>query len=113
MFDKIPQNPGGPQYRHGGAIPGGHLEWFRAKTGNGRFRLFYRYDSTSRIVIYAWVNNTDTLRTYGATTDAYAVFGKMLTRGNPPTDWETLLEQARREAKTAAHVFRKPAPRRP
>ena len=66
MFDKIPQDPGRVQYRHGGAIPGGHLEWFRGKTGNGRYRLFYRYHSGLRIIIYAWINDEDTLRTYGA-----------------------------------------------
>ncbi len=87
-------------YRHGGAIAGGHREWYRAKTGNGRFRLFYRFDSRTMIIIYAWLNDDDTLRTYGSRTDAYAVFARMLDDGNPPGTWDELLAAARVDATT-------------
>jgi toxin YhaV len=40
------------------------------------------------------VNGENTLRTHGARTDAYAVFGKMLSSGNPPDDWADLLKAA-------------------
>jgi toxin YhaV len=53
--------------------------------------LFFRYDSRAKIIVYAWVNDEKSLRTYGARTDAYAVFSKMLTNGNPPHDWDDLL----------------------
>jgi toxin YhaV len=43
--------------RHGGTIPGGHRQWFRGKTGNGRYRIFYRYDSRARVIVYAWIND--------------------------------------------------------
>jgi toxin YhaV len=105
IFDQIPQGPGNVQYRHGGAIPGGHREWFRGKTGNGRYRIFFRYDSVARVIVYAWINDSDTLRTYGSSTDAYAVFGAMLASGNPPKDWDTLLAQAQHEVANAARVF--------
>ena len=108
MFDDIPQDPGAARYRHGGAIPGGHRAWFRGKTGNGRYRLFYRYDSTARIIVYAWINDRESLRTYGSKTDAYRVFGDMLAAGNPPSDWDTLLAAATREAAKASRVFRRP-----
>ena len=36
-----------------------------------------------------------TLRTYGAKSDAYAVFRKMLDKGNPPDSWDALLTAAR------------------
>jgi toxin YhaV len=65
--------------------------WFRAKFGGGRFRLFFRYSSSAKIIVYAWVNDNETLRTYGAKSDAYAVFKAMLDRGNPPEDWAELL----------------------
>ncbi len=39
---------------------------FRAKFGNGRFRLFFRYDAGARIIIFAWVNDDTTLPTHGA-----------------------------------------------
>jgi toxin YhaV len=113
MFDKIPQDPGAAQYRHGGTIPGGHREWFRGKTGNGRYRLFYRFDSVACVIVYAWINDTDTLRTYGSSTDAYAVFGTMLANGNPPTDWDTLLAQGTEAAAKAPRVFRAAPKRRP
>jgi toxin YhaV len=44
------------------------------------------------------VNDRDTLRTYGAKTDAYAVFASMLRQGNPPDDWDALLRAAKDEA---------------
>ena len=108
MFDDIPQDPGAARYRHGGAIPGGHRAWFRGKTGNGRYRLFYRYDSTARIIVNAWINDRESLRTYGSKTDAYRVFGDMLAAGNPPSDWDTLLAAATHEAAKASRVFRRP-----
>ncbi len=94
MLEKIPQNPGGPAYRHGGALGGGSREWFPAKTGNGRFRLFYRFSTKAEVIIYAWLNDEQSLRTYGSTTDAYSVFTRMLEVGNPPTGWAALYAEA-------------------
>ena len=47
------------------------------------------------MIVYAWVNDRDTLRKAGAGTDPYAVFGRMLASGNPPDDWPALLAAAR------------------
>jgi toxin YhaV len=94
VFDKIPQDPGNPAYRHGGALGGGNRHWFRAKTGGGRFRLFYRFSTSARIIVYGWLNDEQSLRTYGASTDAYAVFARMLDDGNPPSDWDELVTTA-------------------
>ena len=66
----------------------------RAKFGGQRFRLFFRYNATAKIIIFAWVNDSDTLRTYGSKSDAYAIFRSMLDKGNPPDDWETLTKAA-------------------
>ncbi len=74
----------GPAYRH----------WFRAKFGANRFGLFFRADSSARIILYAWVNDRDTLRKAAAGSDPYAVFAGMLAAGNPPDDWATLLALA-------------------
>ena len=93
-FDKIPRDPGNSAFRHGGALEGNRKSWFRAKTGNGRYRLFYRFQSSARLIVYAWVNDEDTLRAYGDRTDAYAVFARMLDAGNPPDDWQSLLAAA-------------------
>ena len=47
------------------------------------------------MIVYAWVNDRDTLRKAGSGTDPYAVFGRMLGQGNPPDDWPALLAAAR------------------
>lgn len=41
----------GPEHRH----------WRRAKIGR-RFRLFFRYDSRAKTIVFAWVNDEQTLR---------------------------------------------------
>jgi toxin YhaV len=66
-----------------------HNHWRRAKF-LGRFRLFFRFDTASKIIIYAWVNDENTLRKAGSKTDPYATFEKRLSRGDPPSDWATL-----------------------
>ena len=61
MFTTIPQDPTRPEYRQGGTLGAGRRHWFRAKFGGQRFRLFFRYSREARIIIYAWVNDRETL----------------------------------------------------
>jgi toxin YhaV len=91
MFEAIPVDPTRPEFRQGGTLGPNRKHWFRAKFGAARFRLFFRYSSSAKIIIYAWVNDASSLRTYGAKSDAYAVFKAMLDRGNPPEDWAALM----------------------
>jgi toxin YhaV len=56
--------------------------------------MFFRFDSDARIIIFGWVNNPDTLRDYDSKFDAYLVFAKMLGAGNPPANWDLLIEQS-------------------
>lgn len=98
VFQTIPADPTATVYRQGSTLGEAHKHWFRAKFGNGRFRLFFRYDSTAKIIIFAWVNDEATLRTYGAKTDAYKVFKGMLEDGNPPDDWAALRKAASGQA---------------
>jgi toxin YhaV len=100
MLEEIPRDPGNAKYRHGGAIGGGHREWFRGKTGNGRYRLFYRFSTSGKAIVYAWLNDEESLRTRGAKTDAYRVFAAMLDDGNPPADWEALKSAAEKPGTT-------------
>ncbi|MFT3717914.1 type II toxin-antitoxin system YhaV family toxin [Pseudorhodoferax sp.] len=97
VFHTIPQDPARPEYRQGTTLGPGHKHWFRAKFGGGRFRLFFRYSTGARVIVFAWVNDETTLRTYGAKSDAYAVFHKMLQSGRPPDDWGQLLAEAQAE----------------
>lgn len=94
MFERIPSDPTSSAYVQGNTLGGRHRHWFRAKFGGGRFRLFFRYSTKAKIIIFAWVNDENSLRTYGSRTDAYAVFKNMLGNGNPPDDWEALLQAA-------------------
>lgn len=89
MLEVIPSDPSREEYRQGNTLGPEHRHWRRAKIGR-RFRLFFRYDSGAKAIIYAWVNEEDTLRSAGSRSDPYAVFRKMLVRGNPPDDWATL-----------------------
>lgn len=90
-FEDIPVDPARPEYRQGGTLGAKRKHWFRAKFSSGRFRLFFRYSSSAKIIVYAWVNDQTTLRTYDSKNDAYAVFKKMLDKGNPPDDWDALM----------------------
>ena len=112
VLEAIPDDPTRAEYRQGGTLGDDRKHWFRAKFGSGRFRLFFRYSSSAKIIIYAWVNDETTLRTYGAKSDAYAVFRKMLDKGDPPDDWAALLDAASSEVarlRTAA-AFSSEAP---
>ncbi len=94
MLDRVPRDPLAAEFRQGNTLGPEHRHWFRAKFGGNRFRLFFRADSASRIVVYAWVNDRDTLLKAGAASDPYAVFARMLAQGNPPGDWSKLLAAA-------------------
>jgi toxin YhaV len=43
------------------------------------------------VIVFAWVNDENSKRTYESSDDAYRVFGKMLESGHPPDDWNQLL----------------------
>lgn len=98
VFDVVPQDPDRAEYSLGATLGADRKHWFRAKFGGGRFRLFFRFDSKSHVIVYAWVNDETTLRTYGAKTNTYAVFRAMLDKDNPPDDWDALLKSAANEA---------------
>lgn len=67
----------------------------------------YSYHQKSKIIIYAWVNDDNTKRAYGSSTDAYRVFRRMIESGHPPDDWKTLLEEARQESKRLQDTLKK------
>jgi toxin YhaV len=94
-FENIPADPSGDVFRQGDTLGDDYKHWFRAKFSQ-QYRLFFRYQQTGaiKIIILAWVNDDHTLRAYGSATDAYAVFRKMLKRGNPPDTWDALVAAA-------------------
>lgn len=82
------------QGRQGNTLGRERRHWFRAKFGGNRFWLFFRADSRVRLVVYAWVNDRDTLCKAAAGSDPYAVLAAMRAGGNPPDDWPALLAAA-------------------
>lgn len=95
-FEDIPDDPTRDIYRQGATLGDEYKHWFRAKFLQ-QFRLFFRYQRSAdtKVIVLAWVNDDSTLRAYESANDAYAVFRKMLKRGNPPDDWAKLSESAR------------------
>ncbi len=89
----IPADPGAPEFRQGNTLGKRNRHWFSAGFYE-RYRLFFRFRSDARAIVYAWVNDEDTLRARGARNDAYAVFRRMLEAGSPPADWDELLRQS-------------------
>lgn len=95
-FEVIPQDPSRAEYRQGNTLGEDHKHWFRAKFFQ-QYRLFFRYHASSKVIVYAWVNDEETKRAYESSDDAYRVFRKMLESGHPPDDWSQLLAEARIE----------------
>ena len=95
-FEVIPQDPARPECRQGGTLGADHKHWFCAKFSQ-QYRLFFRYHASSKVIVYAWVNDEGTKWAYESTDDACRVFRKMLKSGRPPDDWDQLLIEVRRD----------------
>jgi toxin YhaV len=89
ILEEIPRNPNAAEYQLGNTLGPAHRHWRRAKFLK-RFRLFFRFDSKSKVIIYAWVNDENSLRKAGSKTDPYKIFYDRLTRGDPLDDWDAL-----------------------
>jgi len=94
VLDRILRDPLAPEFRQGNPLGREHRHWLRATFGGNRFRLFFRAASQARVIVYAWVNDRDTLREAGASSDPYSVFSRMLGQRNPPGNWPGLLAAA-------------------
>jgi toxin YhaV len=92
MLNEIPADPAHDRFNQGNTLGTEQRLWKRAKFGQNRFRLFFRYDGPKKVIIYAWVNNENTLRKEGEKNDPYAIFAKGLKRGDPPADLTALLK---------------------
>jgi toxin YhaV len=93
MLEVIPADPSRPEYRQGNTLGAAYRHWFRTKFFS-RFRLFFRYDSRSRIIVYAWVNDERTMRQRDTKNDPYEVFRRLLNSGNPPNEWAALVKSS-------------------
>jgi len=94
ILEAVPSDPNRDEYQQGNTMGSDYRHWRRAKIGQ-RFRLFFRFDSKSRVIIFAWINDEHTLRAAGSKNDPYVVFQRMLGRGHPPDDWAALLSASK------------------
>lgn len=78
-FEVIPKDPTNPAFRQGSTLGKNHKHWFRAKFFQ-QYRLFFRFDTASKIIVFAWVNDE-----------------KMLSNGCPPDNWTSLLKEEKSE----------------
>jgi len=69
IFDAVPSDPNREEYRQGNTMGDAFRHWRRAKIGR-RLRLFFRFDSKTRIIIFAWVNAPN-----GQTWDDFFIHG--------------------------------------
>jgi len=90
----IPRDPNAAEFRQGNTLGTDNRHWFRAKS-HERYRLFYRFSSKEKVIIYAWVNDGRTLRKSGTQSDPYNIFRSTLESSNPPCTMEELLAQAK------------------
>lgn len=89
MQDAPPSDPARDECRLGNAMGSAYCHRRRAKLGR-RCRLFFRCDSKAKVILRAWVNDERIRRSSGCKSDPYAVFEKMIGRGNPPDDRSAL-----------------------
>jgi toxin YhaV len=92
VTEVIPADPTAPQFRQGKTLGPDHKHWSRAKFFQ-QYRLLFRFDTTSKVLVMAWVNDEKTLRAIGSKTDAYTTFEGMLEGGKPPDDFEALINK--------------------
>lgn len=76
-FDIIPENPDHPSYR----LKADLKKYRRYKQGLGRYRLFFGFSNTPRIILYLYLNDRATLRKEGDRDDPYERFGSFVKQG--------------------------------
>ena len=95
ITERIPLDPSSADFRLGNSLGDKYKVWFRAKFLQ-QYRIFFRYSSIRKIIVYGWVNDPTTLRSYGSKTDAYLVFKNMLESGRIPNDWDELVAESKK-----------------
>lgn len=96
VYKQIPAAPEHKQYRLGKTSGKEYTAWRRVKNRGlpPRYRLFFKFSSTNKAIIYARLNDVHSLRKEGAKTDVYEVFKKMLQRGEVPAPINELIKQS-------------------
>jgi toxin YhaV len=94
VFELIPRDPNAAEFRQGNTLGPDNRHWFRAKF-HQRYRLFYRFSSRDKVIVYAWMSDELSLRKAGSKTDPYHVFSDLLKAGDPPRTMEQLMARVK------------------
>ena len=95
IHETVPRAPEHSDFRLGKTLGDRFTGWRRVKRHGlpDRMRLFFKFSSARKLIVFVWLNDADTLRKEGASSDPYAVFRRMLETGNPPDDLVDLLRE--------------------
>lgn len=56
-FEVIPQDPAHSMLQQGNTLGAAYRHWHRGKFFEGRYRLFFRFSSSAKAIVLAWVND--------------------------------------------------------
>ena len=94
VHNVVPLDPSKAEFRQGNTLGSENKDWFRVKNHGlpSRWRLFFRYSTTDKVIVFVWLNDEGTMRKAGDSKDVYAVFKGMLKSGAPPSDFDELMK---------------------
>ena len=94
--DDVPADPFHKKFMLSKTLKKKYKEWRRVKQGlPPRYRMFFRFYSIPREIIFVWINSEGYIRKSGDKHDVYVVFKKMLDRGEVPQDYKELMDQSK------------------
>ena len=93
VHETVPRDPEHPDFRLGKTLGDRFTSWRRVKRHGlpDRLRLFFKFSSSHKVIVFVWLNDATILRKDGASSDPYAVFRRMLEGGHPPDDFDELM----------------------
>lgn len=81
-LETIPENPDHPAYR----LKGDLKKYRRYKQGLGRYRLFFAFAHTPKVILYLYLNDRASLRKEGDKNDPYERFRNFVRQGRVSHD---------------------------
>ena len=85
------KDPTKKDYLFTSMLPKELRHWKRIKKGMpNRYRLFFQYQSSTKIIVYVWINGAKNIRREGHKNDVYKAFITIVNRGDIPNAFEDL-----------------------